>query len=380
MSLFAHAAGRETSGNSPLRVVQLVKGLGPGGAERLVLTQIETSSGEIDYCVVRLIGSKNHLVEAIERSGASTETIGEGLVWPLRLRRLLRQIQPDVIHVHSPVLAAAVRVLAKLGQIDAKIVTTEHNRWPRHHVATRLANRLTAPVDDVRFAVSNDVLDTMDARLQESTMVLDHGVPLSRLQQHRFDRDRYRDEFAIDPQTFVVGIVANFRPEKAYDVFLEAAIEALRQNPKMHFLVIGQGPGEVDFRTAVSAAYLDRDISVLGYREDAVAAMSSFDVFTLTSRHEGKPVSIMEAMALGLPIVSTRAGGIPEAVTDGVNGLLVDIGDAAGLAAGWVKLSEDQALRTSMAEASLAGSSKFDASRSTRLIESAYQGASGTTT
>ena len=101
--------------------------------------------------------------------------------------------------------------------------------------------------------------------------------------------------------------------------------------------------------------------------------MAAFDVFTLSSKHEGKPVSLMEAFALGLPVAATRAGGIPEAVTADANGLLVDVGDAEGLADAWLRLASDPELRQRMGMAARAAADGFDAATSTRSIEVLYR-------
>ncbi len=372
MSLFAYDKGDDDETGHKPRVLHLLKGLGPGGAERLVLNQLLSSSGDFDYSVLRLIEAKSHLVDEIEQAGATTSLIGGGRAWPSKLAGAINANTPDIVHAHSPLLASAARMCSRLGRIDAPVITTEHNRWPRHHRATRLVNRLTAPFDAARFAVAEDVRDTMDDRLQETTVVLDHGVPVAQLSTLRGERRKYRSELDIDDSCVVVGIVANFRPEKAYDVFLDAAKQSAAESPNLHFVVIGQGPGETDFRRSVEAGAMSSRISVLGYRSDAAALMAAFDVFTLTSRHEGKPVSLMEAMALGLPVVATRAGGIPEAVEDQKNALLANVGDAHTIAAHYVRLAADHELRTSMGASSSEMSIAFDASRATRSIESAY--------
>lgn len=378
-------SNHEVDGPSDIRVTHLLKGLGPGGAERLVLNQLLTSEGGFDYSVLRLIEHKNHLVADVSATGASVALIDETPLSnrlgadPLALARSLRALKPDVIHAHSPILAAQVRVLTRLGVVKAATVTTEHNRWPRHHRITRLANRMTAPLDSARFAVSQDVHESMDQRLRGSTTPLDHGVPLSEVQKMASERHSVRQELGVDADTVVIGIVANFRPEKAYDVFLDAAMAAADQNSSIHFVVVGQGPGEDAFRRAVAQSEHTDAITVLGYRSDAVRVMAAFDVFTLSSQHEGKPVSVMEAMALGLPIVSTRAGGVPEMVSDGQNGYLVDVGDRARLASAYLDLASDQALRVRFGAASSAASVRFDASRSTKLIESVYRDLTSTT-
>jgi glycosyltransferase involved in cell wall biosynthesis len=341
----------------------------------LIVNQLLTSSSDIEYTVARILKGKHHLVQEIEATGARTVVVSGGRFWPLGLRSLLRSTRPDIVHAHSPVMASVVRLFRATGQVGSKLITTEHNRWPRHHPLTRELNKRTARFDDVRIAVSHDVRDSMSPQLQESTTVIDHGVPIETISVLRAHRDEMRARLLGEraAELTIIGIVANFRPEKAYGVFLEAAEITAAERTSVRFVVVGQGPGEAAFRDSVSRSEHSGVIEVLGFREDATTVMAAFDIFTLSSRHEGKPVSLMEAFALGIPAVCTRAGGIPEAVVDGENGLLVDIDDAQGLASAWIDLVDDPVRRGLMAQAARISSSRFDAATSTRSIESLYR-------
>lgn len=365
--------GPETPPEQPLSVLHLIKGLGPGGAERLIVNQLASSTGQADYCIGYVLAHKDHLVDELQALGGRTQLV-RGSFWPLGIRKLIRQERPDVIHAHSPLLAVVARVLKATKQTNASIITTEHNRWPRHHRLTRGANAATAPLDDHRIAVSIDVRDSMSDRLKDSTIVLDHGVPVDAVRDHLASREEMRESLLGHEHDSVItiGIVANFRPEKAYDVFLAAALKTLERAHHVNFVVVGQGPGEAAFREAVNTSGQSEKIQVLGYRSDALDVMSAFDIFTLTSRHEGKPVSLMEAFAMGLPAVATRAGGIPEAIRHGYNGMLVEIDDVDALADAWVKLANDGALLGKLAQGAEETSSEFDSSVATRSIESTY--------
>lgn len=357
--------------NSPMRVLHLVKGLGPGGAERLILNQLATSTSDIDYSVAYAIPEKDHLVSAITDTGAEVTRLDWSSL-PMSLTKAIRAHRPHVVHAHSPLMAVTARLTTLLPMHSFAMVTTEHNRWPRHHRYTRAANRLTARLDDRRIAVSADVRNSMTPDVAASTEVIDHGIPLDEVARKQAQRLERRIEL-VRPEhrdLIIIGIVANFRPEKGYDTFLSAARHALDHSPDVAFIVVGQGAGEPEFRKA--AADLDR-LYVLGYRPDAQEVMSAFDVFTLSSRHEGKPVSLMEAFALGIPAVATRAGGIPEVVVDGENGLLVDVDDHRALAEAWLRVADDQALRERLAAGSRKSSSRFDASVATEIIESVYR-------
>ena len=357
---------------SPMRVLHLIKGLGPGGAERLILNQVATSSNpDIEYAVAFAIREKDHLVDAISKCGVAVTLLDWSRLVP-SLNHAIRSHRPDVVHAHSPLLAASARLLRASPVHRFAMVTTEHNRWPRHHRMTRLANRLTAPLDHERIAVSHDVRESMGPRLAEPTRVIDHGIPLDQIASAADARERQRHEIlgSRHEDTVAIGIVANFRPEKDYETFLAAARVALDASPRLHLIVVGQGPGEGDFRS--KAADIAR-LHVLGYRADVHEVMSAFDAFTLSSRHEGKPVSLMEAFALGLPAIATRAGGIPEVITDDENGMLVDVGDHEALARSWVQIAEDQALRERLSAGALASRSRFDAASATKSIESLYR-------
>ena len=356
---------------SPLRVLHLIKGLGPGGAERLILNQIATSTANIEYSVAYAIPEKDHLVEDITGHGAEVTRLDWSRL-PTSLDKAIRAHKPHVVHAHSPLLAVGARLTKLRPTRSFAMVTTEHNRWPRHHRLTRAANQFTATLDDARIAVSNDVRESMAPSVAASTQVIDHGVPLAQVAMMRDQRSGQRLAL-LRPEhrdLTVIGIVANFRPEKDYDTFLAAARQVLDRTQDVVFLVVGQGPGLPDFQKATEA--LDR-VYVLGYRPDTHSVMSAFDVFTLSSRHEGKPVSLMEAFALGIPAVATRAGGIPEVIVDGENGLLVDVGDHRALAEAWLRLAQDHALRDSLGQAAEASSSRFDAVVATDSIESLYR-------
>ena len=132
-----------------------------------------------------------------------------------------------------------------------------------------------------------------------------------------------RAELGVGDEEIVVGTVANFRQAKRYDLLIEAAQIVVDRLPSVRFVAVGQGPLEDKVRAWHKASGLGDRFLLTGYRADARRVMSAFDLFTLGSEHEGLPVAVMEALALGLPVVATAVGGLPEAVDDGVEGRLV---------------------------------------------------------
>lgn len=193
------------------------------------------------------------------------------------------------------------------------MVYTEHNEWGRHRPWTRRLNRWTIRTEDRVIAVSEGVKATMPTELDVEVLI--HGIDVESVAAQRVHRGEVRAELGMGDDEVVIGTVANFRREKAYDVMLAAAAIAVQKDPRIRFVSVGQGPLEQEIREQHGRLGLGDRFQLLGYREDAVRVMSSFDVFTLSSRHEGLPVSLMEAMALGLPVVATDVGGVSAALS-----------------------------------------------------------------
>jgi glycosyltransferase involved in cell wall biosynthesis len=203
--------------------------------------------------------------------------------------------------------------------------------------------------------------------------VLVHGIDVDAVRAHRSEREAMRVELGATPDDIVVGIVANFRREKAYEVWLDAARLALESGLPLRFVSVGQGPLEDEMRAQLAAMGTGDRIVLLGYRDDALRVMSAFDLFTLSSRHEGLPVALMDALALGLPVVSTDVGGITEAVTDGVEAALVPPDDSPALAQAIVAVAGDHDRRRHMAEAASARGDGFGMQGPTRHLEQIYE-------
>ena len=252
------------------------------------------------------------------------------------------------------------------------MVGTEHNRWPRHRRVTRWANRTTIGLQQVTIAVSEDVRSTMSRRAARHTRVVIHGIDLDGVRASG-DRVAARLEMRVADDDVLVVCVANLRREKAIDVLLATAELAVRDEPRLRYVVVGQGPLADELADLVAASTVTSRFELLGYRADATRILSGADLFSLSSRHEGLPVAIMEALALGLPVAATAAGGIPEAI--GMAGITTAVDDVAALAAAHVELARDASLRAEFADVAASEAERFSAGRATATIEAIYRAA-----
>lgn len=343
-----------TPSDAPVRVLTLLKGLSRGGAESLALlgARHRDRTG-LDHSLAYTSARHDDLVEEIAATGVPVTCLGGprpwDLRWLLRLRAAMGSV--DVVHSHSPVPAVGAR-LARLTlprRRRPRLITTEHNVWESHHRLTRLAESLTFGLDDAHLAVSDAVRRSLPAAKAERVEVLVQGVDLDALRATA-DRDAVRRELGVSDHHVVVGTVANLRPQKGYLDLLRAAATVSAQAPDVRFVAVGRGPQEDEIRALHRSLDLGDRFTLLGYRADAARLLSGFDIFCMASHHEGLPVALMEALALGLPVVVTRAGGNAELVTDGREGRLVEPGRPTDLAAALLGVVTDDTARKAHAQ------------------------------
>lgn len=312
------------------RVLALIKGLGPGGAERLLVSGARVRDrSAFDFEVAYLLPWKNELVQILEDLDVRTRCLEVSheadLRWLLRLRALLEAERFDIVHVHSPYVAGMARLVVRTMALSRrpKVVSTEHNVWSSHIRSTRALNAATFPLGDAWLSVSDEVSASIPRRLRRRVEVVVHGIVLDDVARSIEQREEVRTELGIRPDEVAVATVANFRRQKAYPDLLDAARRLVDRGVPTRFIVVGQGPLEAEIRALCASLGLEHHVDLLGYRPDAIRVLAGCDMFALASHYEGYPVAIMEALAVGLPIVATAVGGVPEAVREGVEGLLV---------------------------------------------------------
>lgn len=252
-------------------------------------------------------------------------------VWP-RLTHLLRQRQIDaVITVGAGDKMFWGRLVARRVGIPVVLSALHSTGWPD---GVGRLNRMLTPITDAFIAVaeSHGRFLAKNLKLDASRVVaIANGVDTERFAPIP-DVAAVRRDLGIGPTDPVVGIVAALRPEKNHELFLAMAQRVSRQLPSSRFLIIGDGP----CRDAIERRARDLEIAdralFLGSRDDVPRLLAAMDVFALTSHIEANPVSILEAMSVGRPVVATNVGSIHEAVEESRTGHLVPPGNADQLA------------------------------------------------
>ncbi len=370
----------DPGGSRPIRVLWLVKGLGPGGAEHLLVAAAAVHDRtafhfDADY----LLPWKDALVPNLESLGVQTHCLEvrdeRDLRWASRLRAQLQRDPVDILHAHSPYPAGIARLVVRSlpKRVRPRLVYTVHNTFPSFSTPTRILNGLTYPLDDADLAVSAEVHETIWPRLRDRTEVVVHGVVLDDVRAQLAHRDDARAELGLAPNEIVVGTIANFRAQKDYPNLLATARVLLDRGWKGRIVAVGQGPLEAEMRALHDRLGLGDRVLLLGQRADAVRVLAACDIFTMASDNEGLPVALMEALALGLPVAATAVGGIPDAMTDGVEGLLVPPKQPEALADAIEAITDDDERRAEMAAAARATGARFDIRVAVTRIEQLYR-------
>jgi L-malate glycosyltransferase len=329
------------------KVLVVIKGMGIGGAERLISEGSRFwSRDRFDYRVAYLLPWKDALVPDLAEQGIPVECFGTTRLPTFRALQRLRKLcrQADVVHSHLPLTGVLSRVVVP----NAVHVYTEHNLTGSYTPATRWANRLTYGRNAAAVAVSQSVADSTAGYPGHPVRVIPNGVaPLLAAGSV----ERVRHELRLEADEVLVVHVGNIRPGKGHDALVEAVSAAISSDPRLVFVSIGSEKVEGDLarlRAKTDSLGLDGHLRFLGPRPDALDFTGAADIYVNPSEVEGLPVAILEAMALGRPVVATAVGGVPTVVKHGLTGYLVEASDPAGLAERIVELAADPIKRSEM--------------------------------
>ncbi|BBA35198.1 GDP-mannose-dependent alpha-(1-6)-phosphatidylinositol monomannoside mannosyltransferase [Methylocaldum marinum] len=263
-----------------------------------------------------------------------------------RLRRLIRNENPNVLHIHSrrgDLLAALAGRLEKVPMIHSRRVDNPP-RWVDTRVKFPLFETIVTISEGIRAVL-------IEAGVRpERVICVPSAVDTGRYRPVR-DEGWFRLEFGLAQDETAFGMIAQMIARKGHDVLFDALPEVLAQHPKTRVLLFGQGPMEDELRTSVRDRGLQSAVTFAGYRNDMARVIPCLDLVVHPAWMEGLGVSLLEAAACAVPIVATRAGGMPEIVQDGINGRLIDPGDSAALASALVDLLNDTALRRQLGHA-----------------------------
>ncbi len=270
----------------------------------------------------------------------------------LGLSRLLRRLRPDVTNSHSSADSWVVALARSLGSDPGALVRSRHisaqvDPGPLHRFLYGQADYLITTGEKVR----GDLAESGLFPLARSTSI-PSGVDPDRFRPEPERRDGARRSLGIPATATVIGVVAYLREDKGHSVLLRAMPQILEACPDCLLVVVGDGGLRAGLESLATDLGVRSAVRFAGHREDIPDVLAALDIFCLPSvRNEGVPQSLLQAGAAGLPAVSTKVGGIPEAVADEVTGLLVPPDDSGALAGALSRLIRDPEERSRLGRA-----------------------------
>jgi len=335
-----------------MRIVQFVYNLDLGGLERLAVDLAECQLAQGDEALIYCLTHPGRLAKEATAKGIAVRAFEKGpgphlsTVW--NIAKHLRQDRPDVLHTHNHLVhhyGVAAGIMAGV----PVIVNTRHRgeqRLVNTPDGSALTTESTGKKSDLLYRSTLPWTDSV-VMISEATrqfFVRYRGIParktrviLNGAHLDRFFAAPARPGAALPRVRF--GIAARLMPEKDHFALLRAFTSVLAAIPQAQLRIAGEGPMRGRLEERARELNLGESVTFLGPLTDMPRFLSELDIFVLSSLIEGMPISILEAMAAGLPIVSTRAGGVDEAVIEGKNAHLVAPGDAQGLAEAMIQMA-----------------------------------------
>ncbi len=348
----ARVISRLNVGGPAIHAILLTAGLDPGAFEsRLYVGAPGAAEGDM----LPLAHARGVRPIAVTGLGRSIHP-GRDLTALRRLLREFRAFRPHIVHTHAAKAGALGRLAARLARVPVT-VHTFHGHVLRGYfnpaiaAAFRAIERALARRTTRIVAISpgqREELLAMGIGCPEQMAVVPLGLELDPFLESQARRGALRRHLALPPEAKVLGIVARLVPIKDHATFFAAAARVAQADPALHLVVAGDGPLRGELEALAGSSGLAGRAHFLGWWEDLPALYADLDVLALSSRNEGTPVCLLEAMAAGVAVVATRVGGVPDMVRHGETGLLVPAGDPAALAAAVATLLADPERRLAL--------------------------------
>jgi len=278
-----------------------------------------------------------------------------------QMEKLLEEIRFSLVHVHTPVAAFVTRLACQRTNTHPVLYTAHGfhfykgaplKNWLLYYNMEKLAAHWT---DGLITINEEDYKAAQKFKLRKNGKVFfvpGVGVDIVSLEQRiaSIDRSEKRKELGLSADAAVIITVGELNANKNHIQALKSLSKLTKTN--FHYLIVGNGESEQKLKKAVNELMLQDKVSFLGFRRDVPELLAASDVFILTSRREGLPKALMEAMAVGLPIIATDVRGNRDLVKSGENGYLVSLDDAEQTAIAIERLIDSEDLRRSMGEKS----------------------------
>jgi glycosyltransferase involved in cell wall biosynthesis len=313
-------------------VLHIIKSLGRGGAEMLLPETLrQHDKQKFNFHYIYFLPWKDQMVSAIESEGGTVVCIeaknnASILLAVRKIAVYVRKHNIQLIHCHLPWAGIAARLVGKLTGVP--VVYTEHNKWERYHKLTYYMNKLSFSYQQRVIAVSAEVANSIKtnySKAKPQIRVVANGADTAKYDRTQQVEKDIRKELNIHATATVIGIACVFRAQKRLTTWLEIARALHEKHPDTYFIIVGDGPLRDEVYAKAKALGTDAYVFFAGLQAETRPYFTAMDLFMMSSEFEGLPIALLEAMSMNCVPACTDAGGIPEVIQDGVNGLLAPV-------------------------------------------------------
>ena len=363
-----------------VKIMQMVHCMDIAGTEKVVYSIVRNLNKEnfsFSICCLDFIGELGgRLIKEGVEVISLDRTPGIDFSLIKKLIRILKDQQVDILHAHqyTPYFYGAT---AAIFSGRSKVIFTEHGRHqpdrvrPRRVIYNKFLNLFTNRITGVSN-FSKDSLVRFERLPAKKIDVIYNGINPKDFEVD-MDREAKTNELGIKREELVIGMIAGLRPVKNHSLLLQAFKEVVKKVPRAKLLLIGDGPLKESLESKVKSLRLENNVVFLGFRRDIAELLQVMDIFVLSSVAEATSLTLLEAMARGLPVVAVDAGGNSEIVLKGQTGILVPPKNYIEFAKAIISLIADPEKRRRMGEAGKRrAKSLFGIDRMLREYENLY--------
>jgi len=323
-----------------VKVLYVFAALPVGGAEEVLVTEVEGLDKTRFDPLVCVLSEKGPVGERIENRGFPVVALHRMKHHRFDHRiirdlyRLIKTEKVDVVHTHLYDGNKYGRLAAGLARVPA-LISHYHNVYSRRRIKVHLINQLLSFLNDRILAVSQAVKESVvryDRISPGKIEVLYNGIDPSKFKKD-FKGSEVRQEFGVKPEDFLIGVVARLEEQKGHRYLFRALRQLIPDFPQIKVLIVGDGTLRPVLEVQVMEMGLSERVLFGGTRKDVPEILAVLDLFVLPSLWEGFSLALLEALAMGTPIIATAVGGAPEVIRSGHDGLLIPPAEESSLAA-----------------------------------------------
>jgi glycosyltransferase involved in cell wall biosynthesis len=370
-----HVITRLTLGGSAENTVASMVGLADAGyGGPLAVGLAESDRASVD-------GARRRGVVLLDVPGLGREVGPRDVAAFAQLLAVMRRERPAIVHTHTSKAGFIGRLAARLARVPAVVHQPHGHIFYGYYGPRRTAFYVSLERLAARWT---DRIVTLTARGTEEHLArgigrraqyrtVPSGVPTAELRAQSPGRAAARASLGLPADAFVVGALGRFVAVKGFDLLVGALPALAAAVPSARVLLVGDGPERIALETQATALRVGERVQITGATADIARCLAACDVLAAPSRNEGMGRALVEAMALGVPVVAADVGGIPAVVGEGECGRLVPPGDVAALAEALVELGVDHALRDKLAGAAVVRAEAFSTGVANAAMRAIYE-------